>query len=155
MRTFLAVLAACLIAAPALSHSITAGDLEIIHPHIPQPSASAKAAAAYFGITNSGADADRLIGVEVSVAASAMLHLSSVNAEGVASMAHVDFIDLPAGETTLLEPGGYHVMVMGPSRALIEGEMVPGALIFEKAGRVEVEFAIDPPGGADHSTMNH
>jgi hypothetical protein len=33
--------------------------------------------------------------------------------------------------------------------------MVPGVLIFETAGRVEVEFMVDPPGGADHSAMDH
>lgn len=155
MKKLLAILATCLLATGAQAHSITAGDLKIIHPYIPQPSASAKAAAAYVEITNSGSEADRLIGVEVSVAQSAMLHQSTVNADGVASMAHVDFIDLPPGATTMLEPGGYHVMLMAPDRPLIEGEMVPGALIFEKAGRVEVEFAVDPPGGMDHSTMDH
>ncbi|MBL9054377.1 MAG: copper uptake system-associated protein, partial [Tabrizicola sp.] len=43
----------------------------------------------------------------------------------------------------------------GLKAPLAEGEMVKGALIFEKAGRVEIEFMVDPPGegGHDHSQM--
>jgi hypothetical protein len=70
-------------------------------------------------------------------------------------MAHVEGIDIPANDTVVLESGGYHIMLMGLTQELIEGQMVPGVLIFEKAGRVEMEFAIDPPGGVDHSTMDH
>jgi hypothetical protein len=73
-------------------------------------------------------------------------------------MEHVDFIEIPPGETVNLEHGGYHVMLMGLSGPLTEGELHKAVLIFERAGRVEIEFQIDPPagmGGADHSKMDH
>ena len=44
-------------------------------------------------------------------------------------------------------------MLMGLTGAFTEGQMVPATLVFDKAGRVQIEFMIDPPGGADHS--NH
>lgn len=149
------LLASLLLAHPVHAHGVTAGDLEIIHPNVPQPAASAMAAAGYMGISNSGDHADRLIGVETPVAESAMLHKTEVNAEGVASMSHVEAIEIPANDTVVLESGGYHVMLMGLTQELTEGQMVPAVLIFEQAGRVEIEFAIDPPGGVDHSTMDH
>jgi copper(I)-binding protein len=155
MTRFLALIAAMLLAHPVHAHGVTVGDLEIIHPNIPQPASSAMAAAGYMGISNAGDEADRLIGVETTVAQSAMLHKTEVNADGVASMAHVEGIDIPANDTVVLESGGYHIMLMGLTQELTEGQMVPGVLIFEKAGRVEMEFAIDPPGGVDHSTMDH
>jgi hypothetical protein len=155
MTRFLGLIAALLLADPVHAHGVTVGDLEIIHPNIPQPASSAMAAAGYMGISNAGDEADRLIGVETTVAQSAMLHKTEVNADGVASMAHVEGIDIPANDTVVLESGGYHIMLMGLTQELIEGQMVPGVLIFEKAGRVEMEFAIDPPGGVDHSTMDH
>jgi hypothetical protein len=148
-------MAALLLAHPLHAHGVTVGDIEIIHPNIPQPASSAMAAAGYMGISNAGDEADRLIGVETPVAQSAMLHKTEVNADGVASMAHVEGIDIPANDTVVLESGGYHIMLMGLTQELTEGQMVPGVLIFEKAGRVEMEFAIDPPGGVDHSTMDH
>jgi len=155
MTRLLGLMATLLLALPAHAHSVTAGDIEIIHPNIPQPASSAMAAAGYMGISNAGDEADRLIGVETPVAQSAMLHKTEVNADGVASMAHVEGIDIPANDTVVLESGGYHIMLMGLTQELTEGQMVPGVLIFEKAGRVEMEFAIDPPGGVDHSTMDH
>lgn len=33
--------------------------------------------------------------------------------------------------------------------------MVKATLVFEHAGRVEIEFMVDPPGGEDHSGMDH
>ena len=49
-------------------------------------------------------------------------------------------MDIPAGGTVSLEHGSYHIMFMGLTGALTEGEMVKGVLVFEKAGRVEIEF---------------
>jgi copper(I)-binding protein len=49
-------------------------------------------------------------------------------------------------------------MFMGLTGPLTEGEMHKATLIFERAGRVEIEFMIDPPvgqGEMDHSTMDH
>ncbi len=155
MTRLLGLMAALCLAFPVHAHSVTAGDIEIIHPNIPQPAKSAKAAGGYMGISNAGDQPDRLIGVETTVAKSAMLHKTEINADGVASMTHVDGIDIPANDTVVLESGGYHIMLMGLTQELTEGQMVPGVLIFEKAGRVEMAFAIDPPGGVDHSTMDH
>jgi hypothetical protein len=33
--------------------------------------------------------------------------------------------------------------------------MIPATLVFERAGRVEVEFSVDAPVGMDHSRMDH
>ena len=149
------LLAALMISTPLYAHSVREGDIEIIHPNIPQPAVGAKAAAGYMGISNEGDRPDRLIAVETPVAKSAMLHQSTVNADGVATMSHVDGIEVPAVDTVMLEPGGYHIMLMGLTQPLVEGQMVPGVLVFEHAGRVEIEFMIDPRGGIDHSTMDH
>ena len=107
------------------------------------------------GISNTGTTDDRLIGIEVPSVAKAELHTTEHSADGVARMMHVDAIDIPAGETVLLERGGMHVMFMGLSAPMVEGQLVPATLIFEQAGRVEVEFSVDPSDGADHSTMGH
>jgi copper(I)-binding protein len=160
MKRFLILAAVLFLTAPALAHEVTVGDLQIIHPHIPQPAGSAKAAGGFMAIVNEGAEADRLIGVESDFAMKAEVHESKVDANGVGTMTHVDFIEIPPGETVSLEHGGYHIMFMGLTGTLTEGEAHKGALIFEKAGRVEIEFHIDPPagqgeahGGMDHSMM--
>jgi copper(I)-binding protein len=157
MTRILALLAA-LFATPVLAHELTVGDLQIIHPHIPQPAATAKAAGGFMAIVNNGTEPDRLIGVESDIAAKSEVHESKVDANGVGTMEHVDFIEIPPGDTVSLEHGGYHIMFMGLASQLTEGEMHKATLIFERTGRVEIEFQIDPPAGMgemDHSTMSH
>ena len=158
MTRLFTLVATLLFAAPVFAHDVLAGDLQIIHPHIPQPAASAKAAGGFMAITNTGAEPDRLIGVETGIAAKAEVHESKVDANGIGTMQHVDFVEIPAGGTVNLEHGGYHIMLMGLIGPLIEGELHKAVLIFERAGRVEIEFQIDPPvgmGKMDHSKMDH
>lgn len=156
MKRSLCLLAALVFSTSALAHEIKVGDLQIIHANIPAPMGSAQSAAGYMGITNEGTTADTLIGVEVGFAAEAMLHTTEFNAEGVATMMHVEALEIPAEDTVVLEPGGYHIMLMGLKQPLEVGAMLPATLIFEHAGRVEIEFMIDPSDGSvDHSKMDH
>ena len=157
MTRILALVASLFLVGPALAHGITAGDLEITHPHIPQPAASAKAAGGFMAITNTGTEIERLIGVESGIAAKSETHESKVDANGVGTMEHVDAIEIPPGQTVNLEHGGYHIMFMGLTGPLTEGEMHKATLIFERAGRVEIEFQIDPPvgEGTSHDAMDH
>lgn len=152
----LTLLTALFFASAASAHEVTVGNLQIIHAHIPAPMAGAKVAAGYMGISNEGTTADALLGVEVGFAAQAMLHTTEFSADGVASMKHVSALAIPAGETVVLEPGGFHIMLMGLTRTLTEGDMLPATLIFESGGRVEIEFMVDPADASvDHSKMDH
>jgi hypothetical protein len=148
MTRILALISAVVFAVPSLAHEFTAGDMQIISPHIPQPAANAKAAGGFMAIVNNGSEPDRLIGAESDIAVRTEVHQSKVDASGVGTMEHVDAIEIPPGATVNLEHGGYHIMFMGLAAPLTEGESVKGTLIFEKAGRVEVDFTIDPPGGS-------
>jgi len=51
-------------------------------------------------------------------------------------------ITVPAGGMAMLQPGGYHVMLMKLKYALKEGESFPLTLHFAKAGKVTVEVRI-------------
>ena len=113
-------------------------------------------------IVNNGAETDRLLGVESAIAMKSQVHESKVDANGVGTMTHIDALEIPAGQTVTLQHGGLHIMFMGLTGKLTEGELHKATLIFERAGRVEVEFSIDAPtgqaGGADamdHSKMDH
>ena len=155
MKRILTFAASLLLAVPALAHEVKVGDLEFIHPNIPQPAASAKAAGGFMAISNTGTEADRLIGVEADFAAKAETHESKVDENGIGTMEHVDAIEIPPGETVNLEHGGYHIMFMGLTGTLTEGEMRKVTLVFEHAGRVEIEFMIDPPMGKGMEGMDH
>ncbi|RRH77295.1 copper chaperone PCu(A)C [Falsigemmobacter faecalis] len=136
---------AALLAVPAAAHDYKAGDLAIAHPAIPQPLTRAMSAGGFFAVTNTGLQADRLIGVEVDFAERAEVHITEHGTDGSAKMVHVEAIDLPPGETVTFERGGYHVMFMGLKSGLEAGAKLPGTLVFEKAGRVAVDFAVEAP----------
>ena len=145
MKPFLGLLAALLLSTPVLAHSVAKGSIEIIHPNIPQPATGAMAAAGYMGISNRGDHPDRLIGVETPAAQQAMLHQSTVDADGVATMAHVEALEIPAGETVVLEPGGYHIMLMDLQAPVQAGSVIPVTLELRDAQGKALERTLQIP----------
>lgn len=99
--------------------------------------------AAYMELT---ADSDdRLVAARVgsSVAARAELHETAMDPDsGEMAMNEVDGIDLPAGQTVTLEPGGYHVMLLDLTEPLEPGNTIELTLVFERAGEVVVEAEV-------------
>ena len=56
----------------------------------------------------------------------------------VMRMRQVQSVDLPAGKTVELKPGGYHIMMMNLKAQVKEGDTVPFTLVFEgKDGKRE------------------
>lgn len=56
----------------------------------------------------------------------------------VMRMRQVQALDLPAGKTVELKPGGYHIMLLNLKAQVKEGETVPFTLVFEgKDGKRE------------------
>jgi len=142
-----AALSAALAALPASAHEFTAGDLTIGHPYAFATAPGALAGGGFMTITNAGDSPDRLTGIRAGFP-KVGLH-QTVEKDGVASMEPVEAIEIPAGATVDLRPGGYHVMFMGLEGApLVAGTMVPATLVFEKAGEVPIEFAVEPRGAA-------
>lgn len=95
--------------------------------------------AVYMTITGGDA-ADRLVGVSVGadVAGMAQLHESSMNDQGVMSMEQVPEISVAADGTVMLEPGGFHVMLMNLAEPLQAGDEIDVTLMFQEAGEIEV-----------------
>lgn len=132
-------------AGPAFAHSFKLGALEIGHPWARETPPSAKTGAGYLTIKNTGTDADRLIAVETAGAEKVEMHQSTVE-NGVAKMRPVTAVDIPAGGDVALQPGGYHLMLVGLKEALAEGMRIPAVLTFEKAGKIDVELAVENMG---------
>jgi copper(I)-binding protein len=88
-------------------------------------------------LMNQAASADRLVAVTTEAAANAELH-QSVEENGVARMLPVDSLEIPAGGSVELKPGGYHIMLMGLKAPLKKGDVLMLQLKFEHAGMVEV-----------------
>lgn len=95
-------------------------------------------AAGYLTITG-GSEADTLVSAASPVSMDVQIHETMAGSSGMMSMQEVEGIEISAGGTVKLEPGGYHLMFMEPdTEAIVIGETVEITLTFEKTGDVVV-----------------
>jgi copper(I)-binding protein len=107
---------------------------------------AAKVGAGYMSIANAGAEADRLVSAKSELTPQVELH-NMVVKDGMMSMSPVEGgIEVPAGGSVDLAPGGLHVMFIGPNQQFQEGECVELTLTFEKAGDLPVQLVVGPVG---------
>lgn len=149
------MLAFALLATPAWANDVQHGSITIKEPWARETIASGKAGGSYMMIINAGEHTDRLIGASSPVAAKVELHTHIKDGE-VMRMREVEGgIEVPAGETTMLAPGGFHVMMMGLNGPLQEGASFPLTLTFENAGEVGIEVDIKDISHGAGQPMHH
>ena len=131
------------------------GQLAIEAPWARATPEGAQVGGGYLKITNTGKEADRLIGGSLPVATSVEVHQMSMS-DGVMKMRKMDRgLEIKPGQTVELRPGGYHLMFNGLREGLKQGQTIKGTLQFEKAGSVEVEFQVVPIGAKGAQTGGH
>jgi hypothetical protein len=133
-----AALGAC---SPAATTAPSAATPVISDAWVRPPIGADRPAAGYLTITNPGAAADALIGVTSPIAMSCEIHETSMDSSGMAGMHPIDRLEIPAGGTVTLEPGGYHLMLMD-AEAMSVGSTVELRLEFEGAGTVVVQAEV-------------
>lgn len=148
---FIAILfagALALAGSSAFAHGYKIGDLEIGHPWTRATPKGAAVGGGYLTIKNTGTSPDRLISGSSEVSGRFEVHEMSTN-NGVMKMRLLkDGLEIKPGETVKLAPGGFHIMMLDLKRPIKEGERVKGTLVFEKAGKVDVEYVAVPIGGS-------
>lgn len=154
IRTLAALVAAATLAfaLPTQAHDITVGPLQLNGPFTRATLPNAPVAGGFFTIVNTGTEDDRLVSAASDIARETQIHEMALEGDVMRMRQLADGIPIPAGQTVVLAPGGYHIMFMGLNRALSEGETVPVTLKFEKAGEVLLDLhveavAADAPAG--------
>lgn len=123
--------------------SAQAADIVIEQQYARTASPIAKSGAAFMHIINNGTENDRLVAARTDVATMPELH-THIMEDGVAKMREVEGgIEVLAGEATILQRGGLHVMLMGLTQSFIQGETISLTLVFENAGEITIEVPID------------
>ena len=136
-----------LLASAAHGEDYKAGPLVIGQPWTRVTPKNAPVAGGYLKITNTGTTPDRLVGGSAEVAKRFEIHEMKMDG-GVMKMRELkDGLEIPPGATVELKPGSYHVMMQNLSHPLTKGDKVKGSLTFEKAGKVDVEFAVEGMSG--------
>jgi copper(I)-binding protein len=130
----------------AQAQDYKAGPIEIQNPWTRATPKGAAVAGGYLKVTNTGTTPERLIGGSAEVAQKFEIHQMSMDG-GVMKMRELkDGVAIPPGATVELKPGSYHIMMMKLAHPLAAGERVKGSLTFEKAGKVDLEFVVEPMG---------
>ena len=146
-------MAGTVLPAGASEPAATLGGLHVMAPWARASIGAGKTAAVFFTLGNHGA-ADRLVAVETPVAGKAALH-GHMEQDGVMKMRPVAAVEVPPGGHAELAPGGLHVMLMGLEAPLAEGARFPLTLVFEKAGRIEVQVPVLSATAAGSKSHGH
>ena len=141
-RKLLAVAACLVVASTALAQT---GQLEVSNAWARATPAKVENGVAYLTIRSP--TPDRLVSVSSPVAKKAELHTMEM-AGMVMKMRPLAGLDIPAGQSVTLKPGGEHIMLMGLNGPLREGQSFPLTLTFEKAGAREVTVPVEKAGAA-------
>jgi hypothetical protein len=107
--------------------------------------------AAYFTLENPGSKADKLVAVRGADFDQIEIHATEIRA-GVARMIALDALPIPPHALIKLAPGGYHLMLHHPRRALAAGMSVKLELRFESGTRLTV---VAPVRRAEPGTAHH
>jgi periplasmic copper chaperone A len=156
IRSFLLAVVLAFAASAAAAHEYNIGSLQIGHPWARATPKGASVAGGYLTITNKGKEVDRLVGGTAAFAGRFEIHEMSSEG-GVMKMRHLPKgLEIKPGETVELKPGSFHVMFMDLKTPLVKDQKPrpKGTLVFEKAGIIEVEYAVEAagssPGGHHH-----
>jgi len=103
--------------------------------------------AGYLQIVNEGSAPVRLAGGTTPAAASVEVHMMAMD-NGVMRMRPAsEGLEIAAGASAELQPGGYHLMLIGLKAPLVEGGSVPITLTFDGGTQVEATLAVRAMGG--------
>jgi copper(I)-binding protein len=145
-RSFAAAALALTLALPTAAEDVArAGSVVIADPWARASIVAGRPGAAYLTLRNEGAKPDALVEVTTPAAGHAMLHETTLSADGVARMSHVEALEIPPGGAAILAPGGHHLMLMDLSAPLREGETVALTLRFRSGAEATVTAPVLGP----------
>lgn len=127
-----------------------AGDIEVGSAFARAMLPGQKVGGGYLTITNKVDTPDRLVAISSPSAGKVEIHSMELT-DGVMKMRPLESgLEIPAGATIELQPGGLHVMFSDVDKPFAEGGEIPVTLEFERAGKVEVLLPVRPAGGGAH-----
>ena len=127
------------------SVAMAEGSIEVRDGYLITSRPNAPTAAAFMELANSGDQDDRLVSAASEAASMVALHTHEVDDNGVARMGEIEGgLPLGAGISHALERGGDHIMLMGLTRPLNDGDTVQVTLTFERAGEISIDLPVNP-----------
>ena len=142
-RMILGAFAVCVFAGSVLAAENTIQTKDIWARATPP---SAKTAAIYLTLINTGTAEDRLVAVSTDVSEKAQIHTMSMEDSVMRMRWLQDGLILPVGQETKLSPSSTHIMLIGLKHQLVVGQKIFLTLDFGKTGSTKVEAEVKPMG---------
>ncbi|MDP6552540.1 MAG: copper chaperone PCu(A)C [Arenicellales bacterium] len=144
--SFLLAMVICMAGAAAW-----AATLEVQAPMVRMVPPGQSVSAAFMVLHNHGMSERSLVAAHSDVADAVELH-NHIMEDGMMKMRRLDAIAIPGHGQAVLQPGGFHIMLIGLSRSLEMGEQVLIELEFADGERLAVDAVVQMAGvGQDHS----
>ena len=129
-------------ALPAQAEDVTIGGLKISAPWARATPKGASVGGGYMKITNTGTAPDRLVGGSTDICRRFEVHEMKMEGGVMKMRPLADGIEIKPGQTVTLDPSGYHVMLVGLNKQLMQGDHFKATLEFAKAGKIDVDFTV-------------
>ena len=141
MSIKLLIIASALLSGTAYAQSVDVKDAWV-RTSVP----GQKATGAFMKLT--AKDGAKLVAASSPVAGVTEVHEMKMEGDIMRMKAVAGGLDLPAGKTVALKPGGYHVMLMDLKAALSKDSTIPLTLVFKDAKGVESRLELKLPVAA-------
>lgn len=148
-RSFIASLFFLVLAAPVL-----AAELVVENAWIREGPPNFARLAGYLSLQNVGTGERIVIGASSDDFEQVEIHRTLIE-DDVARMVPVEQLKIPAGGRIDLKPGADHLMLIGPTRRLVEGDKVKLILRLEDGSALEVEMPVKRPSAMHGHSHNH
>ena len=110
--------------------------------------------AAFMQLSNAGAGDRALVSATSDVSEVVELHTHRME-DGMMKMRRVDQIELPAGETVTLAPGGLHLMLIGLKQQLTPGDDVSLTLTLDDGSELSLTAPVRKVAPMDQMQGEH
>jgi periplasmic copper chaperone A len=129
--------------------SSAAAQVSIGAAWVREPNPARDLTAAFMSLTNHGDQEVSLVRAFTSAAKVVELHEMKMS-DGMMKMRQVERIAIAPKTTVKLEPGGLHLMMIGLSTSLADGDAVEMTLEFDDGTRAVIEAQVRKPEAATH-----
>ncbi len=131
-----------------------ADNLTVDQPFVRAVPPGMKNSAAFMQIQNSGKEDRALVSATSPAAKVVELHTHTME-NGMMKMRRVEQIEVPAGKTVELKPGGLHVMLIDLTGPLAEGRSVDLTLTLDNGDKLEVSAPVKKVEAPKGMSMSH
>ena len=115
--------------------------ISVIEPYIRAMPPGQPVTAMFLQLNNASGDSHALVKAESDVSKSVELHEHKMQ-DGMMKMGQVAQIDLAPNVSTALQPGGYHIMLIGLKNDLAEGQNVDVNLVFQDGSNIKIQAPV-------------